>query len=438
MSKLKKLIPSEQVMEILNRYGGSLNIVIISRIKGDIDEKILRKALNLVQANYPYLDHRIIGGLEHLHFTDKETQNIPLKIVYFDKNHSLQNIISKELNTPLKSNKSLLRCLLVFNKKNPEIKYLITTIHHAISDGLSSIRLQSEIFNYCQIIASDRCLEVTTNSSPVSYPLSLDKLLLKNKINIINSAWFLLKLRLKMFVHQTESLKSEKNVAIELRRCGITQRFLNPDLTQKLLKLCQVENTTVQGALCSAMLIIVANKIRNNKQKKVNISCASYVDLRRRIKPEIAPENMGMWASFLTSFHTLKSEILFWEIARDVTAQINKGLKRKDMFKSLLMLRKLVENFLIDSETSLATTSVTNIGRIKIPEIKGVLTLEEISFIPSNVIFNKIFTVAVATFNEKMILNFTVSQPSISQETLDSLADNVILCLTEICDNTVT
>lgn len=438
MPKLKKLIPSEQVMEILNRYGGSLNIVIISRIRGNLNQEILRKALNLVQSNYSYLDYRIVGTLDNLYFTSEKTCKIPLDIIYSEQNISLKDLILRELNTSLESSKYLLRCLLFLDEQEPEIKYLITTIHHAISDGLSSIRLQAEILNYCQIITSKKKLESNPNLFLDSSPLSLDNSFLqwiKNKIDVIDSIGFLGKLVIKTFLYRIESLKSEKNVAIELRNCGITQRYLAPEITEKLIKLCKREKTTVHGALCSAMLIAVTNKIRKNKFKKVNISCASYVDLRRRVKPEVPPEKMGMLVSFITSFHTIKSEILFWELARDVTRQINQGLKHKDMFKPLLMLRKIVENFLVNSETIFATISVTNIGRIKIPEINGALTLEEISFVPSNVIFNKIFTVAVATFNEKMILNFTVSQPSISQETLESLANDVIYSLTEVCDS---
>ncbi|XTZ19860.1 MAG: phthiocerol/phthiodiolone dimycocerosyl transferase family protein [cyanobacterium endosymbiont of Rhopalodia fuxianensis] len=436
MPRSKKLIPTEQVMEILNRYGGSLNILVISKIKGDINQEIIRKALDLVQSNYPYLDYRIVGTLDDLHFTSEKVYKIPLYTLFFEEDISLKDLILKELNTPLESSKYLLRCLFILDRQESEIKYLITTIHHGISDGLSAVRLQAEIFNYCQIIASEKSLESNSNLSLVSSPLSLDNSFLqwiKNQIYVINSIYFLGMLKAKMFVYQIESLKSEKNVAIELRTCGITQRHLSPENTKKLIKLCQLEKTTVHGALCATMLIAAANKIRKNKLRKVNVSCASYVDLRRRMKPSVLPEQMGMLASFLMSFHTLKLEMPFWELARDVTRQINKGLNRKDMFKPLLILRKAVENFLVNSETTFATVSVTNIGRVKIPKIKGKLTLEEISFVPSNVIFNKIFTLAVATFDAKMTLNFIVSQPSISQETLELLADEVIYSLTEVC-----
>ncbi|WP_267383144.1 phthiocerol/phthiodiolone dimycocerosyl transferase family protein [Cyanobacterium sp. uoEpiScrs1] len=436
MSKIKKLVPAEQIMEILNRCGGSLNIVTISRIKGDLNEEILRKALKIVQSNYPCLDYQIIGTLKNLYFTVENTYEIPLSTVYFDQNISFKKFILKELNTPLESNKYLLRCLLVLHREEPDIKYIITTIHHAISDGLSSVRLQEEIFNYCQMIASGQNLELNSNLSLKSSLLSLDNSFfkwIKNKINIINSVYFLGILGFKMFFYQIESLKSEENVVIELRNCGITQRYLEPEVTKTLINLCHLENTTVHGALCSAMLIAVANKIRKNQSRKINISCASYIDLRRRIEPKVPLENMGMFVSFLTSFHTIKSETLFWELARDVTRQINKGLKQKDMFKPLLIIRKIVDYFLVNSESFFATISVTNIGKINVPKIKGKLILEEISFIPSNVVFNKIFTVAVATFNDKMILNFTVSQPSVTQDTLELLADDVISFLTKVC-----
>ncbi|XTZ12071.1 MAG: phthiocerol/phthiodiolone dimycocerosyl transferase family protein, partial [cyanobacterium endosymbiont of Rhopalodia inflata] len=135
MPRSKKLIPTEQVMEILNRYGGSLNILVISRIKGDINQEIIRKALDLVQSNYPYLDYRIVGTLDDLHFTSEKVYKIPLYTLFFEQDISLKDLILKELNTPLESSKYLLRCLFILDRQEPEIKYLITTIHHGISDG---------------------------------------------------------------------------------------------------------------------------------------------------------------------------------------------------------------------------------------------------------------------------------------------------------------
>jgi hypothetical protein len=73
----RKLGDSEQVMEILNRYGGSANIVIISRIKGRIREDLLGQTLDLLQCIHPRLNSQIIGSLDALSFTSEGIQKIP-------------------------------------------------------------------------------------------------------------------------------------------------------------------------------------------------------------------------------------------------------------------------------------------------------------------------------------------------------------------------
>ena len=52
--------------------------------------------------------------------------------------------------------------------------------------------------------------------------------------------------------------------------------------------------------------------------------------------------------------------------------------------------------------------------------------LEEISFVPALAAFGGVFAAAVSTFQGKMLLNFMFSEPSISQETIEELANNAI------------
>jgi hypothetical protein len=160
------------------------------------------------------------------------------------------------------------------------------------------------------------------------------------------------------------------------------------------------------------------------------------VDLRRRLEPPIKPKNMGFLASYLTSLHQIKPQMSFWDLSRNITNNIELGLKRKDFFKPLMMFRKIVEYYIHNPDES-ATISVTNIGRVNISEVYGDLEIEEISFVLSNAILGKMFAVATATFKEKMLLNFIASKPSLSQETIEMLATGVINCLIEVCQEKV-
>jgi NRPS condensation-like uncharacterized protein len=101
------------------------------------------------------------------------------------------------------------------------------------------------------------------------------------------------------------------------------------------------------------------------------------------------------------------------------------------------MFRKILEYYIDKPDEFPVTISVTNIGRVNISEVYGDLEIEEISFVASNAIFGQMFTVATATFQEKMLLNFLASKPSLSQETIEMLATGVINCLIEVCQEKV-
>lgn len=431
MNNNRALSVTEQAMELLNRQNGSLNIVTISRIKGEIRKEILRQALDAIQSIHPLLNCRIVGTLERLEFTNHGTGKITLCVVSQGINDNWQDVVIEEANKTIDSSQVLLKCVLIDKQSEINTSYLITTVHHAISDGLSCISLQSEILKCYQIIASGDSIDI--DCEPALPPL--EELLpkwMKGKKGIDKGKWFLLKMKLKMLLHKPETLESEETVPIESRSCGMSHRFLEKELTQKLIELCRQEKTTVQGALCAAMLLTVANKISREKPRSIKVSCRSFVDLRRRLEPPIKPENMGFLASFLTSLHQIKPRMSFWDLSRDITKNIELGLKRKDIFKPLMMFRKIVEYYIDNPDEFSLTISVTNIGRVNIAQVYGDLEIEEISFVASNAIFGKIFTVATATFQEKMILNFQASKPSLSQETIEMLATGVINCLIEV------
>jgi NRPS condensation-like uncharacterized protein len=436
MNNNRALSVTEQGMELLNRQNGSLNIVTITRIKGEIRKEILRQALDAIQSIHPLLNSRIVGTLDHLEFTNQGTGKIPLCVVSQGINDNWQDVVTEELNKTIDSSQVLLRCVLIYKQSEINTSYLITTVHHAISDGLSCISLQSEILKCYQIIASGDSIDIDCGSAIPPLEELLPKWM-KGKKGIDKGKWFLLKMKLQMLLHKPETLESEETVPIESRSCGMSHRFLEKELTQKLIELCRQEKTTVQGALCAAMLLTVANKISREKPRSIKVSCRSYVDLRRRLEPPIKQKNMGFSASFLTSFHQIKPQMSFWDLSRDITNNIELGLKRKDFFKPLMMFRKILEYYIDNPDELVLTISVTNIGRVNISEVYGDLEIEEISFLLSNAIFGKMFTVATATFQEKMLLNFIASKPSLSQETIEMLATGVINCLIEVCQEKV-
>lgn len=434
MTNTRKLVPVEQAVELLNRRAASYNVVTISRIKGYLGEEILRQALDLVQARHPRLNSHIVGSLDNLQFETEGTQKIPLRVVNTFHREQWQDVVHEEMNEKLDSSNVLLRTTLVRMTSETNTSYLLTTVHHAITDALSSIQLHAEILTYCQSLASGKeRIEVPT--LPALPPI--EELLpesMKGFRGTLNSMGFLLRLMVQQLWNPPKTLGFEKYVPIELRRCGMIHRQLDEALTQKFVNCCRTEKTTVQGALCAAMLLAAASKITAVDQTDVRLSCQSFVDLRQRLNPVVSNQDMGLLASFVSSFHTLRKTTSFWELAQEVKHQLNAGLKRSDIFIPILLFKTMIESLLTRPNQVPVTVALTNAGRVNIPAVYGSLELEEISFVPAQAVFGGVFGAAVATFEGKMLLNFVFSEPSISRETMEFLADSVMSCIGEVCN----
>ncbi|MEA5553646.1 condensation domain-containing protein [Anabaena cylindrica UHCC 0172] len=419
MIENRKLIAMEQGMEIFNRLASSLNVVIISKIRGNLSEETVRQSLNLVQIRHPHLNLRIIETLNELYFTNEGIQKIPLHII-INSNQNHWEIVVDELNNQIDSNKYLLRVVLIKQSQQSNISYLITTGHHAIIDAISGIYLHSEILQYCSHILSNHKI---SNISKLPILPSLEDLI--PKIACLNPP--------NQQIHrEVDTLKFEKYLSNEKRRCNLVHRNLGTDLTQKIIDSCKKENITVHGALCAAMLLAVANKIKN-KDKNLYLNCRSSVDLRKRLNPPVSDENIAMIVSALTSFHEIREDKPFWELAREVTLQIKEKLTTSEIYNVVHSYKRGTEFLLANPHKVPFSVFITNIGRVRIPSDYGLLKLEKISYALSLNPMGSVFAAAVATFEEQMILNFIYSEPTISKNTMEILIEKVIFYLTKYC-----
>jgi NRPS condensation-like uncharacterized protein len=437
VSKLRKLNFNEEALEILNLHGGACNVVTISKVEGKLDEKIVRQALDFIQEELVFLKCRIEQVSDQLYFTTAGTEKICLQVINHRENNNYLDTVKEELNKPISSNKALMRCLVVYEEKALNYCYLITTIHHAICDAISCVNLHSQILNSCQKINEKEPLNNNYTKILGSWAEFMPQYVsgISGKINTL---LFIAKTSVKVWFYQPKKLKQDQYLPLKQRECGTTQRKLDSIVTKKLVVASRQELITVQPVICAAMLIAVANQIKKEQKlhTTINVSCRSYVDLRRRIHPSIPSNQLGCLASSLTCFHSLSSSILFWDLARECSQKIKRELQEESYFPAFTLFRKrIVEHYLKKPDDYPLTLDVSNIGDLKIKKDYGSFQLKEISFIPSNPIFGRIITVAVSTFNDQMLLNFVASLPSVSQVTLESIANDVIDCLiTELAD----
>jgi NRPS condensation-like uncharacterized protein len=429
----RQLATHEQAMEILNNLAASFHIVTISRIKGILKEELLRQALDISQSHHPLLNARIIPKSNSFWF-ESGADKIPLSFVKKQQIQQWEEVVVEELNQKINSDKNLLRVTLINFEEDENICYLITTTHHAIADASSCIQLHSEILNNCQNIAEGN-LDTSLNQLPQL--ASIQKLIPKSFQGFtgkIANIFYLLNLKIQLLRYQPITLNFENSIPLESRSCGMVHRKLDSELTARFVDICRQEKTSVQAALGAAMLFAVAKKTNLPQRKNNYFSFRSSVDLRKRLQPQISNEHLGAIASAILSFHNFQVNDNFWDLARDIKQKLEKGLASGNAFRQMLMFKTIMTSFLKNPYQSAVSAALTNIGRINIPHNYGKFELEEISFVTAQSAFGGIFAAAVSTYRGKMLLNFMFSQPSITTETVESLASDMVSVISNVCN----
>ena len=423
MTNDRPLVDLEKALELLQRETNSLHVVVVGKIKGFLDPEVLRRSLLFVQLRHPLLNSHIVGPLDHLMFKTEGTDKIPLEVILNSEPEYWQTIFVNELNTKLENKKVLLRATLIKPTEKSTTNYLITRIHHGVIDGISAVHLYSEILSFCQKIVSENQIPEFEKLGP---PPCLEKIIADYTVEN-NTESLISELELPI-----DTLPFEKYVPFKQRTCGLIQKQLNASLTQQLIQRCKSEKVTVQGAICSAMMLALAKHLEPEDQE-FYFSCLDAVDMRRRLNSPIGNEQMTFLVSSLVCFHTVNQKMSFWDLAKQATEEIKAKLKTPEIYHRILAFGEGV-NIIENPEKTIYSVLVSNIGRVKILSNYGQFELEEISFGASNKMFGSTFSVSVSTFQDQITFNFIYTQPLVSQTVIEKLIKDSIEYLVTSCN----
>ena len=423
MTNDRPLVDLEKALELLQRETNSLHVVVVGKIKGFLEPEVLRRSLLFVQLRHPLLNSHIVGPLDHLMFKTEGTDKIPLEVILNSEPEYWQTIFVNELNTKLENKKVLLRATLIKPTEKSTTNYLITRIHHGVIDGISAVHLYSEILSFCQKIVSENQIPEFEKLGP---PPCLEKIIADYTVEN-NTESLISELELPI-----DTLPFEKYVPFKQRTCGLIQKQLNASLTQQLIQRCKSEKVTVQGAICSAMMLALAKHLEPEDQE-FYFSCLDAVDMRRRLNSPIGNEQMTFLVSSLVCFHTVNQKMSFWDLAKQSTEEIQAKLKTPEIYHRILAFGEGV-NIIENPEKTISSVFVSNIGKVKISSNYGQFELEEISFGASNKMFGSTFTVFVSTFQDQATFNFVYTQPLVSQTVIEKLIKDSMEYLVTSCN----
>lgn len=419
----RKLFPDERGMTIINEYSGCFSIGGVTQVKGELKSEILRQSLDFVQEYYPRLNCRIVGDANNFEFQQEGTAKIPLNIIEESETRTWKDIVVSECNIPFPKEQYLIKCFLVLSKDAPSNYYFITVTHHSVTDGLSIFRLHDLILkSYAQfekeITPEKPTIKIVENHQTIPWQT-------QSFCGILSSLISWMKLQVLGRYYSVKRLTPEKYIPIEERKSNFIHRDLDEELTARITKKCQKEKAQVHGALSAAMLLTLAEEIREKEDDKFNLSCQSFVDLRSKLQPRVSNQYMALMISSLFSFHEISNKTGFWNLARDVDRQLQTELQRKDFLRYPILLDRVTELALSTPEKYTQTTSVSNVGKVRIRKNYGSLEIENLYFFMNVALFTNLIVLGAYNFQKKLNFTFSFSDPSISEEIVERVAKGV-------------
>lgn len=433
---IRKLGTNEYVTWLTAR-AGSINFVVAASVSGPLEEAILRKALDLLPQRHPLLRARIEVQGDQSVFVIDDVPPLPLRVEVRNSDDHWQYESEKEINQSLPwSVGPLVRVVLL---KGAEVSDVLITFHHVIGDATGGMYLMKDLLRLAGQITEGEAPDL--KAFPLRPPL--EELLPKNARGL-NGLMKIAKLILRQLIgsilQHPKKLPKDGDILSEDRHCRIIHCMLSPRETEILTARCREKSTTVHGAICAAIVKAAAKQIDGESRgsRSTAISCMSAVNLRQYLNPPVG-EEIGFFISMAVTTHRIGTDTRFWDLAHSVNKEIRKSIESGEPFVFHLLIDRIApKNITPDNFVRRAlklypsAILVTNVGHMDMQKRFGFLILEKLHFTVANKAASEIFNAAATTYRDTLVINFTHTEPALSQERATTLAEDTIKILRNV------
>jgi hypothetical protein len=426
----RRLIPIEQSKEILNRRLGSSNVLVASRIRGPLTPELLRRALDLLQRRHPRLRSTIEGPDAELHFRDEQAGPIPMAVERSAGESADVGVELREINRPIDSRSCLLRATLLLPEASESPCRLILLAHHAAVDGSSLLELLEDLVRYCRRLHAGEPMQEGEVEPLALLPSAQDLMPaeLKTWRGRIGTWVQGLRIRRRLRRFGARTLPVERLVPPRERVSGVVRRALGPDALGRLRARCVESGASMHGMLCAALLFAVALRLPAAESADgIPLICRTSVDLRQKLQPAVGRKDLGLFASFLLTYHRIGPDTTLESVASEVLEQLWLGYRNLDMFRGLQRVTKNTEAALRGRVP--VTVFVTSVGESGIDVDHGAFRIEDVEGLPGGAAVPGVVGLANLTLNERLSLCFFFSRPALAESTVEGIADDVVDCL---------
>jgi hypothetical protein len=373
-----------------------MHFSLAAEIEGPTTVKDWRVALDYVQRRHPFFSVCIEKDENSIpRFRQVRDKPIPLRVVRVGTSQrGWLTELQKEVATPFDPGCSpLVRAVLMHE---PHRATLILTAHHSIADGLS-----------LTFAIRDTLLALSGNPR--------DPLLVTPPIeSLLDSADSRpIELASTSEVNEIENIKPSVFRSQHGLMPSILGLSLSAELTAKLRKRAQQEETTVHGALSAALVIAGRKAIGEWTDKSVRV--LSPIDIRKLLG---IGEHCGLFVSAEPVSFKPNGETAFWELARFAKRQLAGAQTRDGVTPAIHAVQQAVSKGLdVEAAAQFAAHGfaheavLTNLGNLRYETSFGKFKLEALWGPAIGGGFEGGRTIGVVTLNETLHLLHTSYAP---------------------------
>ena|GEM_PF-2331328 len=267
---------------------------------------------------------------------------------------------------------------------------LVATFHHRICDGMSGMFFLRDLLQ----VLGDPQLELAPLSAPPPTSALIPHAVLTNPqlqrkvgfaVAMLRAHILLGKVRRRLSPPKPADLLPTQNLSAENpppeQQFIILPGRLTVSQTAALVARCKKEQVSVHAAVCTAWLRAFIDGATKSHSRTIS----SPVNLRSRLSPPVG-ETSGGFLSIVETTVNCAPERNFWDIAREFKKNLSHGSRDEALFFMPLMFSKIFTQIPRgDLELMLPfffgrpvkyDFSITNLGRLPIPERSGALQVE--------------------------------------------------------------
>ncbi|HWQ20147.1 MAG TPA: condensation domain-containing protein [Methanotrichaceae archaeon] len=379
---------------------------VVARIMGDVDEKKLMSAIDVVRGMHPLMGARVVvDGNHEAWFSTDNVPGTAFRTAPRASEGQWFDEVRHEYQVPFKPDQGpLIRFALVYS---PQVSELIAFAEHCICDGVSLAKLLRDILAcYSKPHNEVRAIypPATTDYIPKADGISQSTSKEATAIDHYNDQWrkrphyFLQEDFLK--IHEAWSRRTRHNIVI---------LQLEPEETSRLVDVCHENEVAIGSSVTAAFLAAYQEVMGTFPENRRTIQVP--FDLRRHIEGDLG-DFLGFFVGAFKVPFTYNWEKSLFENAKDLHMIIQKHASMLDtsaidmekfdptlvdaftnyapfveLFPEAFSQTKNLSEFAQDKESiafaicrdavyNFPGTIASNIGRVDIPEIYGKLRLD--------------------------------------------------------------